>query len=57
MGRRTALIAAAAAALVFLFLETNPIWGGTIASTMTGEFAYTYGTGLAVLFLGVVYRA
>ena len=48
---------AAAAALVFLFLETNPIWGGTIASTMTGEFAYTYGTGLAVLFFGVVYRA
>ncbi|HET7291047.1 MAG TPA: 6-pyruvoyl-tetrahydropterin synthase-related protein [Vicinamibacteria bacterium] len=47
----------AAAALVFLFLEKNPIWGGTIASTMTGEFAYTYGTGLAVLFLGVVYRA
>jgi hypothetical protein len=47
----------AAAALVFLFLETNPIWGGTIASTMTGEFAYTYGAGLAVLFLGVVYHA
>ncbi len=46
----------AAAALVFLFLEKNPIWGGTIASTMTGEFAYTYGTGLAVLFLGEVYR-
>jgi Arc/MetJ-type ribon-helix-helix transcriptional regulator len=47
----------AASALVFLFLETNPIWGGTIASTMTGEFAYTYGTCFAVLFLGVVYRA
>ena len=43
----------AAAACVFLFLEANPIWGGTIASTMTGEFAYTYGIGLAVLFLGV----
>jgi len=47
----------AAATLVFLFLEENPIWGGTIASTLTGEFAYTYGTGLALLFLGVVYRA
>ena len=46
----------AAASFVFLFLEANPIWGGTIASTMTGEFSYTYGIGLAVLFLGVAYR-
>jgi 6-pyruvoyl-tetrahydropterin synthase-like protein len=46
----------AAAAAVFLFLEENPIWGGTIASTLTGEFSYTYGIGLGVLFLGVVYR-
>jgi 6-pyruvoyl-tetrahydropterin synthase related domain len=47
----------AAAALVFLFLEENPIWGGTVASTLTGEFSYTYGIGLALLFLGVAYRA
>ena len=47
----------AAAATVFLFLEENPIWGGTIASTLTGEFSYTYGIGLGVLFLGVVYRS
>jgi hypothetical protein len=47
----------AAAALVFLFLEDNPIWGGTMASTMTGEFSYTYGTAFAVLFLGVAYNA
>ena len=46
----------AGAAAVFLFLEENPIWGGTIASTLTGEFSYTYGIGLAVLFLGLVYR-
>ena len=46
----------AAAAVVFLFVEENPIWGGTIASTLTGEFAYAYGIALAVLFLGVVYR-
>jgi hypothetical protein len=48
---------AAGASAVFLFLEENPIWGGTIASTLTGEFAYTYGIGLAVLYLGIVYRA
>ena len=47
----------AAGALVFLFVEENPIWGGTIASTLTGEFSYTYGIGFAVLFLGVTYRA
>lgn len=55
--RFPAPLLAAAASLVFLFLEENPIWGGTLASTLTGEFAYTYGTGLAVLFLGVTYRA
>ena len=47
----------AAGALLFLFVEDNPIWGGTIASTLTGEFSYTYGIGLAVLFLGVLVRA
>jgi hypothetical protein len=47
----------AAATLVFLYLEDNPIWGGTIASTLTGEFSYTYGVGFAVLFLGVLVRA
>ena len=48
--RFPAPLVAAAASLVFLFLEENPIWGGTLASTLTGEFAYTYGIGLAVLF-------
>ncbi len=47
----------AAAALVFLYVEQNPIWGGTIASTLTGEFSYTYGIGLATLFLGELVRA
>jgi TolA-binding protein len=47
----------AASALFFLFLEANPIWGGSMASTLTGEFSYTYGIGLGVLFLGVVYDA
>jgi hypothetical protein len=48
---------AAAGALVFLYVEQNPIWGGTIASTLTGEFSYTYGIGLATLFLGELVRA
>ena len=47
----------AASALVFLYVEDTPIWGGTIASTLAGEFSYTYGIGFAVLFLGVLVRA
>ncbi|HSD67700.1 MAG TPA: 6-pyruvoyl-tetrahydropterin synthase-related protein, partial [Vicinamibacteria bacterium] len=47
----------AATALAFLYVEDNPIWGGTIASTLTGEFSYTYGVGFALLFLGVLVRA
>jgi tetratricopeptide (TPR) repeat protein len=47
----------AAGGLVFVLLEENPIWGGTMASTFAGEFAYTFGTGLALLFLGSVFRA
>jgi hypothetical protein len=55
--RFPAPLMAAAASLVFLLLEDNPIWGGTLASMLTGEFAYAYGIAFAVLFLGVVYRA
>lgn len=47
----------AAAAFVFLLVEDNPIWGGTLASTLAGEFSYTWGTGLALLFLGLAARA
>jgi hypothetical protein len=50
-------LAGAAAALVFLYVEENPIWGGTIASTLAGEFSYTYGIGFAILFLGELHRA
>jgi hypothetical protein len=55
--RFPAPLLAMGAALVFLFVEENPIWGGTIASTLSGEFAYAYGTALAVLTLAVGYRA
>jgi len=55
-GFPTPLLGAAAATL-FLFVEDNPIWGGSIASMLAGEFAYGYGTALGLLFLGVAYRA
>jgi hypothetical protein len=47
----------AGATLAFLLVEENPIWGGTLASTLAGEFSYTYGTAFAVVFLGVAYRS
>jgi hypothetical protein len=46
----------AAAAFAFLLVEENPIWGGTLASTLAGEFSYTYGAAFALLFLGAAYR-
>src|SRR5688572_12096403 len=36
--RAPAPLLAAAGSVVFLFVKENPIWGGTIASTLTGEF-------------------
>ncbi|HEY6555048.1 MAG TPA: 6-pyruvoyl-tetrahydropterin synthase-related protein, partial [Vicinamibacteria bacterium] len=55
--RFPAPLLAGGASLVFLFVEDNPIWGGTIASSLTGEFAYAYGTALALVTLGHGYRA
>src|SRR3972149_4298419 len=37
----------AATALVFLYVEDTPIWGGTIASTLAGGVSHTHGPGLA----------
>src|SRR5262249_8968944 len=46
----------AVASLVFLFNEGNSMWGGNIPSTLAGEFAFSLGFGLAVLFFGGIYR-
>lgn len=46
----------AAASLIFLFNENNSMWGGNIPSTLAGEFAYSIGFALAVLFTGLLYR-
>ena len=42
--------------LFFLFMEANSMWGGNIASTLAGEFAYGIGMSLVVLFAGTLYR-
>jgi hypothetical protein len=47
----------ACAATLFLFVDENPIWGGSLASLLAGEFAFAWGLALALLFLGTLYRA
>ena len=42
--------------LPFLFGRDYTIYGGNIASTMAGEFAFSIGLALALVFLGVVAR-
>jgi len=43
--------------LPFLFMEGNSMWGGNIPSTLAGTFCYSLGFALAILWLGLVYRA
>ncbi len=43
--------------LPFLFMEGNSMWGGNIPSTLAGTFCYSLGFSLAVLWLGLLYRA
>ncbi len=48
---------AALSTLPFLFMEANSMWGGNIPSTLAGEFAFSLGFALAVLFMGVLRRS
>jgi hypothetical protein len=44
------------ATLPFLFYRGFTIYGGNIASTLAGEFAFSISLSLAVLYLGVVFK-
>ena len=48
--------ALSAASLVFLFYRGFTIYGGNIASTLAGEFAFSMALSCAVLYLGFVFR-
>src|SRR5439155_314543 len=48
---------AALATLPFLFMEAHSMWGGNIPSTLAGEFAFSLGLALAVLFIGALRRS
>ena len=49
-------IIAAMSSLLFLFIESYSMWGGNIPSTLAGEFTYSIGLSLSVLFLGTLYK-
>ena len=57
-GKAVSTVAAAAGG-AFVFLETPqpPIFGGTIASTLAGEFSYSWSFALAITYLGLLIRA
>jgi hypothetical protein len=49
-------LSGAAFTLPFLFMESNSMWGGNIPSTLAGEFSYSLGFALLVLYVGSFYR-
>ena len=47
----------AAGAVVFAFLESFSIYGGNVASTLAGEFTYSWSFSLGFVYLGYLMRA
>ncbi|MEE8405930.1 MAG: hypothetical protein V3S32_02145, partial [Acidimicrobiia bacterium] len=56
LNRHVALIAAGAG-VVFAFLESFSIYGGNVASTLAGEFSYSWSFALSLVFLGLLMKA
>ncbi|HLF43895.1 MAG TPA: hypothetical protein VJA46_10280 [Acidimicrobiia bacterium] len=56
LGRHVSIVAAGSGA-VFAFLESYSIYGGNVASTLAGEFAYSWSFALSLLYLGLLIRA
>jgi len=56
LGRTHALIAAGSGA-VFAFLESYSIYGGNIASSLAGEFSYSWSFSLSLVYLGLLMKA
>ena len=55
LGRTVALVASGAGA-VFAFMESFSIYGGNIASTLAGEFAYSWSFSLSLVYLGLLIK-
>lgn len=55
-GKNISLIAAGSG-VVFAFFESYTIYGGNVASTLAGEFSYSWSFALSLLYLGLLIRA
>ncbi len=55
-GKNVSLIAAGSG-VVFAFFESYTIYGGNVASTLAGEFSYSWSFALSLLYLGLLIRA
>ncbi|MDX1468516.1 MAG: hypothetical protein R3258_04190 [Acidimicrobiia bacterium] len=56
MSRTVATVAAGAGA-VFAFMESFTIYGGNIASTLAGEFSYSWSFAISLVYLGLLIKA
>ena len=56
LNRDIALIAAGAG-VAFAFLESFSIYGGNVASTLAGEFSYSWSFALSLVYLGLLMKA
>ncbi|MFZ0013407.1 MAG: hypothetical protein WAL25_04755 [Acidimicrobiia bacterium] len=55
-GRHIALITAGSG-VVFAFYESYSIYGGNVASTLAGEFSYSWSFALSLVYLGLLIKA
>ncbi len=55
-GKNVSLIAAGSG-VVFAFFESYTIYGGNVASTLAGEFSYSWSFALSLVYLGLLIRA
>lgn len=56
LGRHISLITAGSGA-VFVFYESYSIYGGNVASTLAGEFSYSWSFALSLVYLGLLVKA
>ena len=56
LGRNISLITAGSGA-VFAFYESYSIYGGNVASTLAGEFSYSWSFALSLIYLGFLIKA
>ncbi len=56
LGKHVSLIAAGAG-VVFAFYESYSIYGGNVASTLAGEFSYSWSFALSLVYLGLLIKA